>query len=79
MAGTAILSIFHAYLVYIIRSVKVQEEEGKSVSSKVWKFHDFSISQILHEINLRHSKSAKAAILTHLEALNIDFHEFLYF
>ena len=44
LAGTAILSIFHAYLVYIIRSVKVQEEEGKDIfretkdsdQKKVW-------------------------------------------
>ena len=36
----------------------------------VWKFHDFTIIQILREINLWDSKSAKSVILTHLEALN---------
>ena len=45
----------------------------------VWKFHHFSITQILREINFRISKSAKSAILTHLEAQNFDFQEFLHF
>ena len=44
-----------------------------------WKFHDFSVTQILHEINFGHSKSAKSAILKHLEALNFDFYGFLHF
>jgi len=39
----------------------------------VWKFHDFTITQILRGINLD-SSSAKSAILTHLEALDFDFH-----
>ena len=39
----------------------------------VWKFHDFSITQILREINFRDSKSAKSAIFTHFEALNFHF------
>ena len=42
----------------------------------MWKFDKFSITQILREINFGNSKSAKSAILTHLEALNCDFHEF---
>ena len=37
------------------------------------KFHDFSITQILHEINFGDSKSAKSVILTHFEALNFNF------
>ena len=37
------------------------------------KFHDFSIAQILREINFGDSTSAKYAILTHLEVLNIAF------
>ena len=41
----------------------------------MWKFHDFSITQILREINFGGSKSAKCAILTHLEAQNFDFCE----
>ena len=45
----------------------------------VWKFRDFSITQILREINFEDSWSAKSAILTHLEALNIDVHNSLDF
>ena len=45
----------------------------------MWKFHDFSITQILREINFGDFKSAKSAILTHLEALKFDFNEFLHF
>ena len=32
----------------------------------MWKFQDFSITQILRENNLGDSRSAKSAILTHL-------------
>ena len=42
----------------------------------VWNFQDFSISQILREINIGDSRSA---ILTHLEALNFEFCAFLHF
>ena len=45
----------------------------------VWKCHDFSIAQILHEINFWDSRSAKYFILTHLEARNCGFNEFLHF
>ena len=45
----------------------------------MWKFHDFSITQILREINCGDSRSAKSAILTHLEALNFDLDELLHF
>jgi len=45
----------------------------------VWKFHNISITQILRDINLGDSRGAKFAILTHLEALNLDFYEFLHF
>ena len=45
----------------------------------MWKFHDFSITQILREINLGDSRSAKSAISTHLDALNFDLYEFLQF
>ena len=43
----------------------------------MWKFQDFSIAHIFREINSEDSKSAKSAILTHLEAQNFDFYEFL--
>ena len=39
----------------------------------VWKFHYFSVSQILREINIGDSRIAKSAILTHLEAQNFGF------
>ena len=45
----------------------------------MWKFQDFSVTQILREINFGDSKSAKSAILAHLEALNFDFYVFLHF
>ena len=45
----------------------------------VQKCHDFSITQILREINFGESASAKSAILKHLEALNFDFNAFLHF
>ena len=34
---------------------------------------NFSVSQILREINFKNFGGAKTAILTHLEALNFDF------
>ena len=40
---------------------------------------NFSIAQILREINFGDSRSAKSAILPHLQALNFDCHEFLHF
>ena len=39
----------------------------------------FSITQILREINVGNSRGAKSAILTHLEALNLNFYDFLHF
>ena len=48
-------------------------------SATVWKYHKFSIAQNLREINFWDSKSAKYAIITHLEALDLDLYEFLQF
>ena len=45
----------------------------------VWKFHDFSITSILREINFGDSRSAKLAVFTHLEAVNCNFYEVLHF
>ena len=45
----------------------------------MWTFHGFSITQILREINFGDSQSAKSAVLTHLEASNFDYSEFLHF
>ena len=41
--------------------------------STLWKFHDFSIAQILREIDYENSSGAKSAILKRLEAMNFDF------
>ena len=48
---------------------------GKRIPT-VWKFTDFSITQILREINFGDSRNAKSAILTHLETLNFEIYEF---
>ena len=45
----------------------------------MWKFQEFAIIQILREINCEHCRSAKSAIITHLQALNFEFDEFLHF
>ena len=45
---------------------------AEGTGSTVWKFQDFSVTQILREINFGDFRSAKYAILTHLEALNFD-------
>ena len=44
----------------------------------VWKFQDFSVIQILRQINFVGSRSAKSAISTHLEALNCVSNEFFH-
>ena len=50
-----------------------------SCQNTVWKFHDFSITQILREIKFGDSRSAKYAISTHLETLNFGFYGLLHF
>ena len=57
----------------------LNDYDDVDVCCTVWKFHDFSITQILREINFGDSRSAKSAILTHLEALNFDFYGILHF
>ena len=44
-----------------------------SESCTVWKMRNFSITQILREIDFVDSSSAKSAFLKHLEALYLDF------
>ena len=39
----------------------------------------FSITQILREIKIGDFRSAKSAIFTHLEALNLDIYDFFHF
>ena len=41
----------------------------ESSTYTVWKYQDFSATQILREINFEESKSSKNAIFTILEAL----------
>ena len=43
----------------------------------VWKFHDFSITQILREFNFGESRKTNSAILTHSETLNLNVYDFL--
>ena len=45
----------------------------------MWKFQDFSITQILREINFGDSRRAKSANLTNLEVLNFAFYEIWHF
>ena len=48
--------------------------------STVWKFHNFSVTQILCEINFWDYRMAKSTILSHLEneMLNFEFYEFFH-
>ena len=64
-------------LAFYYETVSRKFLDGKEFT--VWKFQDFAITQIFREINFWDSKNAKLAILTHLEALNFDFQEFLHF
>ena len=51
----------------------VRKDDFAIERDTVWKFQDFTITQIFREINFGDSRSAKSAISTHLEALNFDF------
>ena len=42
----------------------------------MWTFQDFSVTQILREINFRILEVPKIAILLFLEALNLEFDDF---
>ena len=45
----------------------------------MWKIQDFSVTQILREINFGHFEAQRTDILTILAALNLVFWEFLTF
>ena len=45
----------------------------------MWKLQNLSVTQILREINFGDFRSAKFAILTHLQALNFVFVNFFHF
>ena len=53
-------------------SGEIQMQLKSHMEYTVWKFHDFSINQILREINFWDSRSAKSAILAHFETLDFD-------
>ena len=57
----------------VIKCIKSSREGNLKIT--VWKFHNFSITQMLCEINFGSSTStsAKSAISTHFQALNFDF------
>ena len=52
------------------------ENLGSNCEPTVWRFHKFSITHILREINLLDFRSARSANSTHLEALNFNFEEY---
>ena len=61
---------------YGSRAISAQKNKKERESEVRVEYHEFS--QILREINFRGSRSAKSAILTHLQALNLGFlYEFL--
>ena len=55
-----------------LRPQRVVVATSKGNNLTVWKIQDFSIPQILREINFGDCTSVKSAILTHLEACNFD-------
>ena len=46
-----------------IKSSPLKLENFGKLTTKVWKFHDFSVTQILCEIKFAESKSSKIAVL----------------
>jgi len=64
---------FSGMLSFALKVRGLQCGKALKMHCTVWKCDCFSITQILHEINFGHSGSAKSAILTHLEVLNVDF------
>ena len=54
----------------------IWQEGATGQFNTVWKFQNFSITQILREINFRDFRSAKSAILPLLETLNFDLYAF---
>ena len=44
----------------------------------MWKYHEFSTTQILREIKVEESGASKIIILTHFEPQNFDFYDFLH-
>ena len=64
---------------YALEKRKIQTTYKDNLGYTKWKLKDLSVTQILCEIIFGESRSIKSAILTHLEALNFDFYEFLHF
>ena len=63
------LSVFSTFTL-VFQHLKVPNLSGSDFT--VWKFHDFTVTQILREINFAESRSAKTAIFTIFGALNSD-------
>jgi len=54
-------------------------KKGQNDSLSPFQITKLISCKILSEINVGDSRSAKSAILSHLEALKLDFYEFLHF
>ena len=52
---------------------KIKPPFKPKIVCTLWSFHDFSVNQFLREINFGHSRNAKSAFLTQLEAVKVDF------
>ena len=61
-----------------VTSIKIIKNKFTGTTYTVWKFHNFSITQILREINFGDSTSTKYAILTHLEVQNFAFYDIVH-
>ena len=59
--------------------VSINKATYFGLHNTVWKFHEFSIIQILSEIKVDEFRASQSAILSHLEALKFDFYDFLHF
>ena len=57
---------------FLIRKIEIIKIESPQCAT-VWKFQDFSITQILREINFGESSDSKTAVFIIFGALNFDF------
>ena len=60
------------------RYFSLNHDQKLGSSATVWKLQNFTITQILREIKVGKTRVSKSAILTHWEALHLDFYDFLY-
>ena len=64
------------YLAFDSKGQVPEKKDQKRSLSTVWKFHNFSITQILREINFGDSRSAKSAVFVILESEFSSFGQF---